>query len=134
MDWNQCCAGKKVLLAEDDNVNQELLKDILEQMGITLDIAKDGVEAVEKFKTGSYDLLIMDIRMPNKDGIQATREIRSLEKGNSHVPIFALSASTLESDKGQILEAGFNEFITKPIMLEELRKKIANTLLGKPKS
>ncbi len=130
MDYKTCFAGKKILLAEDDTTNQEMMKDILGGMQCQIEIAKDGNEAVTKFSQGSFDLILMDIRMPNKDGIQATREIRALEKGNKKIPILALTASTLNSERESIISAGVDDFLQKPINLEELRKKMAQHLLG----
>jgi CheY-like chemotaxis protein len=129
MDWKQCFIGKKVLVAEDDLVNQELMQDIFSSMGISIEIAKDGNEAVEKVKNGAFDLVLMDIRMPNKDGIQASKEIRSLENGKQ-IPIFALTASVLPSDKEEIILCGVTDFLSKPIDLNELREKMAKVLLG----
>lgn len=130
MDWKTCFQGKKILIAEDDSVSQELMKDIFQQMNCTVEIAKDGSEAVEKFKQGSYDLVLMDVRMPNKDGMEATKEIRAFEGSNRHTTIFALTASVLEN-KEPILQAGVDDLIPKPINIEELRNKMAKFLLEK---
>lgn len=118
--------GKKILLAEDDPVSREMMQDILSNT--QLEVASDGNEAVEKFKNGSFDLVILDIRMPNKDGMQAAREIRGLEKGGKRTVMYALTASVLEEEKKQIMECGFDDFITKPVDIAQIREKIAKGL------
>lgn len=120
--------NKKILVAEDDEMGRELMADIFEVMECKVDFAVDGVEAVKKFKEKSYDLILMDVRMPNKDGISATKEIRALENNNKRIPIIILTASILEEDKKKCFDAGVNDFILKPIRLEELRAKIRKFL------
>jgi len=129
MDWKTCFQGKKILVAEDDSINRELMSDILTQMQCQVDFAKDGNETVEKVSKGHYDLVFMDVRMPDKDGMQAAKEIRGLENDSKNVPILALTASSTES-KEDILQSGMNDMVSKPINLTELREKMANVLLG----
>ena len=121
MDWKQCFKGKKILLAEDDEVTQEMMQDIFQSMNVEIIIANDGNEVVKKFQEGEFDLILMDIWMPNKDGMKATSEIRELEKGKTPIPIIALTASVLPSEKEAVLAAGVNTILFKPINLEELR-------------
>jgi CheY-like chemotaxis protein len=130
VDWKSCFQGKKVLVAEDDEINRDLMTDILGLMHCAFEFACDGAEAVEKFQKGSYELILMDIRMPKKDGITATKEIRALEQGKTRIPIVALTASLLEEDKRNCIAAGVDDFVAKPIHLEELRQKMAKYLLG----
>lgn len=119
---------KKILVAEDDEMNRELMSDILQSMNLPVEFARDGNEAVHKFKQGKFDLILMDIRMPNKDGISATKEIRLLEPPGQRIPILALTASILEEEKQTCIEAGLDDFIYKPISLQILRNKITKYL------
>ena len=101
-----------VLLAEDNNANQRLISLMLKKMGVTVDVADNGEEAVKKALQGNYDLVFMDMQMPVMDGLQATRLLR--EKGYAK-PIVALTANAFSSDIESCLEAGCNEFLSKPI-------------------
>ena len=107
-----------ILLAEDNLVNQKLWTMMLTKKGHNVEIANNGKEVVEMFTSSpdSFDLIFMDIHMPEMDGIAATRKIRSL--GFSSIPIIALTASTLKEDMQACLEAGMNDYLTKPIKRE----------------
>lgn len=109
--------GKRVLLVEDHPLNLEIAKNLLERVGIEVDTAVNGQEAVELFRQNStsYDVVLMDIRMPVMDGILATREIRELEEAEGAVPIIALTASAYEGDASRSRAAGMNEALLKPI-------------------
>ena len=111
-----------VLVTEDNIINQKLIKRILEEHGITVDIANNGLESFEKRRSGKYDLLFMDIQMPVMDGIEATHEILDYEEdeGLKHVPIVALTANALKGDRERFLGEGMDEYITKPIETTEL--------------
>ena len=111
-----------VLVTEDNIINQKLIKRILEEHGITVDIANNGLEAFEKRRAKNYDLLFMDIQMPVMDGIEATHEILDYEEDEniSHVPIVALTANALKGDRERFLGEGMDEYITKPIETAEL--------------
>lgn len=120
---------KKFLVAEDIELNQFLVKTMLESWGGQVDIAVNGKEAVEKVKENPYDLILMDIQMPEMDGITATRLIRELaqpEKAN--VPIIAFTANTLQGDSKLYLDAGMNDYITKPYTEDKLHEKITDVL------
>jgi CheY-like chemotaxis protein len=106
--------GRRVLLAEDNPVNQEVMVDILTELGLQVDVASDGVEAVAKAAQGAYDLMLMDMQMPRMGGVEATRQIRRLH-GCAAVPILALTANTFVDDKAQCIEAGMDDFIGKPV-------------------
>ena len=120
--------NKKILLVEDNKANQMFMKVILKKIGLKIDIANDGLEAVEAFKDKKYDSIFMDENMPNMNGIEATKEILKIEKENNllHTPIIALTANALKGDRDKFLDAGMDEYLTKPLdkkkMIEVLRK------------
>ena len=120
-----------VLLVEDNKANQMFMKIILKKLGLTFDIANDGLEAVEIYKNNNYDIVLMDENMPNMCGIDATRIINEYENKNNliHTPIIALTANALKGDRERFLKAGMDEYITKPIDKDKLNKILCNLLL-----
>ncbi|HHE05688.1 MAG TPA: response regulator, partial [Epsilonproteobacteria bacterium] len=112
----------KVLVTEDNIINQKLIKRILEEHGITVDLANNGLESFKKRRANDYDLLFMDIQMPVMDGIEATHEILDYEEDEEipHIPIVALTANALKGDRERFLSEGMDEYITKPIETAEL--------------
>ena len=112
----------KVLVTEDNIINQKLITRILEEHGITVDLANNGLESFEKRRNNDYDLLFMDIQMPVMDGIEATHEILDYEEDEEipHVPIVALTANALKGDRERFMSEGMDEYITKPIETSEL--------------
>jgi len=115
--------GLRVLLAEDNVVNQKVAARMLEKMGARVDVANNGLEAVRMFLQFRYDIILMDCQMPEMDGYAATREIRRLQAlsaSPSGIPIIALTANTLEGDRERCIEAGMNDFLGKPIRQTEL--------------
>jgi signal transduction histidine kinase/CheY-like chemotaxis protein len=117
--------GTQVLVVEDNPINVLLIKKILKQWQIDCDIANNGVEAVTAVQNKKYDLVLMDLQMPEMDGYQATETIRSLpEQYFKQLPIIALTASALLEEKDRVFAVGMNDFVTKPFKPEELRKKI----------
>lgn len=122
-----------ILVTEDNIINQKLIKRILEEHGITVDIANNGLESFEKRRSGNYDLLFMDIQMPVMDGIEATHEILDYEEDEeiAHVPIVALTANALKGDRERFLGEGMDEYITKPIETTELLYVLNKFLSGK---
>lgn len=112
--------GAKVLVVEDYPVNQELTKEMLEMLGCQVEIAENGLEALDKLQESAFDLIFMDIQMPDMDGYDCTREIRKNERQEDHVPIVALTANALQGDREKCLTAGMDEYISKPFRLIDL--------------
>jgi signal transduction histidine kinase len=119
-----------VLIVEDYEANRMFLGIILENAGLTSEMANDGVEAIEKFKTGRYDLILMDENMPNLGGMDATKEILKIERENAlpHTPVISLTANALQGDRERFLEAGFDDYLAKPIDQELLLKTMYRLL------
>ena len=111
-----------VLIAEDNIINQKLIKRTLEDLGLTITIASNGLEAFQKRKDENFDLVFMDIQMPFLDGVEATKEILDYEEdwNQPHVPIIALTANALKGDRERFLEAGLDEYTTKPLVRTEI--------------
>ena len=124
--------GKKILLAEDNELNREIAVELLKEEGFILDTAEDGTIAVEKMRTakpGQYDLILMDIQMPTMDGYEATRQIRKLKNPETaNIPIVAITANAFEEDRQKALEAGMNEHVAKPIDLARLLEVVKKVL------
>ena len=112
-------SGCRVLLAEDHPINREILSEMLRGLGLQVDTAVDGVEALGKAREQDYALVLMDVRMPNLDGLEATRAIRALP-GWSQRPILAMTANALNEDREACLAAGMDDIISKPVEPETL--------------
>ncbi len=108
-------SGKKILVVEDYFINQEVIKDILELMDCEVAVAENGVIALEKFDADLYDLIFLDIQMPEKDGYQVAREIREKEGEKKHTPLIALTANALTGDREKCLAEGMDDYLPKPI-------------------
>ncbi len=124
--------GKKLLLVEDNELNREIALEILKEAGFVVDTAEDGAVAVQKIKQaapGQYDLILMDIQMPNLDGYEATRQIRALpDAEKASIPIFAMTANAFEEDRQNALAAGMNGHIAKPLDVPHLLCVLADAL------
>ena len=113
-------SGIRILLAEDNRVNQMVTVNLLEAAGYRVDIAGNGIEAVEAVRRATYQLVLMDSSMPEMDGIEATRRIRKLPGEASQVPVIALTADALPGDRERYLEAGMSDYLPKPVRKAEL--------------
>ena len=111
-------AGTKILLAEDNLANQMVIKSILEHANMQIDVVKNGLEAVEAVQNKHYEVILMDISMPEMDGMTATKTIRALPPTINNIPIIALTAHTLSGDQERFLSAGMNDYLSKPINKE----------------
>ena len=124
--------GKKILLAEDNKLNQEVAKELLTDAGLVIDVVEDGDLAVAKMryaKENQYDLILMDIQMPRMDGFTAAKEIRTLSNSNiANIPIIALTADAFSETKKAVIEAGMNGHVAKPLNVKEVLKTIKEVL------
>ena len=124
--------GKRILLAEDNELNREIALEILKEYGFRIDAVENGAEAVEKIavsKPGDYDLVLMDIQMPIMDGYEATRHIRNLENTElSGIPILAMTANAFDEDRRVAEECGMDGFLSKPIIMDEVIQALQNVL------
>ena len=111
----------RILLAEDNLVNQRLVKRLLEKAGHTVVVVGNGREAVESLKNDTFDMVLMDVQMPEMDGLEATRAIREVEKTTqAHIPILALTAHAMRGDQDKCLAAGMDAYLTKPLQPADL--------------
>lgn len=124
--------GKRILLVEDNALNREISRELLENQGILVEEAEDGEAAVEIVRNstpGYYDMVLMDIQMPKMDGYEATRQIRRLtDSALAQIPIVAVTANAFEEDKQEAREAGMNGHIAKPISIKQLREQMARCM------
>ncbi len=112
--------GLRLLLAEDNPTNQKLTVILLEKAGFSVDVAENGFQAVDKAQAGDYNAILMDMQMPELDGYAAARKIRAWEAGRQHIPIIAMTASAMKGDRERCLEAGMDDYISKPLQPEIL--------------
>ncbi len=118
----------RILIAEDNQVNQMVIGLMLRQLGHQVDVATNGIEACEQVQKAPYDLVLMDVQMPEMDGISATQTIRNLPQACSGIPIIALTANAMEGDRESYLAAGMNDYVAKPIALPQLVAAINRVL------
>ncbi|MDD2828280.1 MAG: ATP-binding protein [Sulfuricurvum sp.] len=122
-----------VLVAEDNVINQKLIRRTLEDLGLTVTVANNGLEAFEKRKNGEYDIIFMDIQMPVLDGMEATQEILDFEEDyqQHHIPIIALTANALKGDRERFMSVGMDEYTTKPLVRSDIISLLNNFLSHK---
>ncbi|MFZ6819177.1 PAS domain S-box protein [Undibacterium sp. Ji22W] len=114
----------RVLVAEDNPINQKLALSLLSKWGHHADLAENGKIAIEKFVSAPYDVILMDMQMPEMGGIEATQIIRSMETGSQHIPIIAMTANVMQGDRERCLEAGMDHYLSKPIKSDNLRESL----------
>ncbi|AJQ95037.1 response regulator [Gynuella sunshinyii] len=119
---------KKVLLVEDDDLNQDLVLEILEQLGARVTVCWNGAEALTSLQQASFDCVLMDCNMPVMDGYDATRKLRKIA-GLETLPVIALTAGDSQHERQQALDAGMDEFLTKPFKPPELKILLCRILL-----
>ena len=118
-----------ILLVEDNKINQKIVILSLEKLVKNIDIANNGKEALDKFGTSNYDVILMDIQMPVMDGFLATKKIREIEAStNSFTPIIAITANAMSGDRETCLAAGMDEYISKPFQVDILIRKMESLL------
>jgi CheY-like chemotaxis protein len=118
-----------VLVAEDNPVNQKLAMAMLDKLGHRVTMAGTGLEAVEKWRSDKFDLILMDVQMPELDGLEATRAIRTEEpEAGTTTPIIAMTAHAMTGDRERCIQAGMSDYISKPVRLEALEKTIARVM------
>ena len=117
-------------MVEDNEINQEVLKYMLELLEYPMEIAGDGKQGLEMWKTGRFDIVLSDCHMPVMDGFEMTTAIRDAEKqnGSSHVPIIAITANALEGEAERCLATGMDDYLSKPVELDQLKKTLERWL------
>jgi two-component system sensor histidine kinase/response regulator len=118
----------RILLAEDNLVNQKVAMSMLGKMGHTVTLAKNRLEALEQWRQSNFDLILMDVQMPEMNGLQATMQIRREEATGAHVPIVAMTASAMSEERDRCLAAGMDDFISKPVSYKVIEEMIAVTV------
>jgi CheY-like chemotaxis protein len=134
-DWSRL-AFSRILVAEDNIVNQKVATRLLEQAGCRVDVASNGLEAVAMWRQFPYDAIFMDCQMPEMDGFEATAEIRRREQGSGntpHTPIVALTANTMRGDREKCLAAGMDDFLPKPIQFPTLYRTLERWIRKDPR-
>ena len=126
-------AGSRILLAEDEPVNQEVTRSLLQVVGLVVDVAEDGQAACALAAQKTYDLILMDMQMPRLNGLDATRRIRALP-GYEDTPILGLTANAFPQDREACLQAGMNTHIAKPIKPQALYGLVLAWLASRPKT
>ncbi len=118
----------KILLAEDNLINQKVAMRIISEFGFAIQSASNGIEAIKKISEDHFDLILMDVQMPEMDGFTATKEIRKMNSSVANIPIIAITAHALIGDREKCIEVGMNDYISKPIEPDQLIKLLDNWL------
>ena len=127
--WGDSTHVRRILVAEDDPASARVVEEQLKRMGFTVDIARNGVSAVREFRVTNYEAVIMDIQMPEMDGLEATRMIRLMETNGNRTPIIALTARAFDEDRRACFDAGMDAFISKPLKLIDLVSALDSIML-----
>jgi two-component system sensor histidine kinase/response regulator len=114
----------RILVVEDNLMNQKLAVTIMQKAGYGVDAVENGIEAIEALKRSAYDLVFMDVQMPEMDGYEATKAIRRMERENRYTPIIAMTAHAMKGDREKCLSAGMDDYIAKPLDLPEVVRSI----------
>jgi two-component system sensor histidine kinase/response regulator len=117
----------RILLAEDNLVNQKVAMGMLGKMGHRITLATNGLEALEQWRQSDFDLILMDVQMPEMNGLQATMQIRREEAIGAHVPIVAMTASAMSEERDRCLAAGMDDFVSKPVSFKVIEQMITAT-------
>lgn len=124
-------AGAHILMCEDNEINQEVTRLHLERLGCHVEIAEDGQAGLERFEKGNYDMILMDCHMPRMDGFEATRSIRNIEskrRSSARIPIVACTAFAMEGDRERCIDAGMDNYLSKPFTIEQLAQVLNTTI------
>jgi CheY-like chemotaxis protein len=120
--------GPMVLLAEDNETNRDVLQEQLRLLGYAAEVVEDGVQALEKWRTGRFDLLLTDCHMPNMNGFELTAAIRAAEPPGTHLTIIAVTANAMQGEAQRCLVSGMDDYLSKPVRLTELGQKLGKWL------
>lgn len=130
-DITEKLEGKRILLAEDNELNAEIAETVLEETGIKVKHVEDGIQCIEELKKMPekyYDVILMDVQMPNMDGYTATRRIRDLDDSRAEIPIIAMTANAYDEDRRKAQEAGMDGFLAKPLDVDEMMRLLAQII------
>jgi CheY-like chemotaxis protein len=124
--------GVRVLVADDNVVNQKVVTHMLRKLGAEVSSAANGVEALQMLRSREFDVVLMDCQMPEMDGYEATRQLRNFEVShrNRHIPVIALTANALATDRQKCVAAGMNNYLSKPIDRVRLEQALAQAIAG----
>ena len=130
-DITEKLEGKRILLAEDNELNAEIAETVLEETGIKVKHVEDGIQCIEELKKMPekyYDVILMDVQMPNMDGYTATQRIRDLDDSRAEIPIIAMTANAYDEDRRKAQEAGMDGFLAKPLDVDEMMRLLAQII------